>query len=100
ETGNGRIVICQYRGQSDIALKIADLDNHLITLFRHEHFVHFDMRERQAENVGIPLLGDLLYCPSIEDLGWILLPKKSLCKFTQLHGAENFMSIVRSLPDG
>src|SRR5438270_212275 len=92
--GDGGFLIDQYGRQSDVAFEIANLDGHFVALLYHRYLVHLDMGQRQAQDVLIILLDDLLDQATIEDLRRILVAEDDLCQFAQLGDTKNLLRTI------
>ena len=68
ETRKFGFLVRQDARQGDVALEIADFDDHLITFLGHQHFIHLDVWQWQTQDVGVALAGDFLDGAAIEDL--------------------------------
>ena len=75
ESRYGRFMVCEHRWQRNVAFEVADFDNHFVAFFGHDDFIHFDVWEWQAEDVGVPVLDDFLDGATVKDLTGILLTK-------------------------
>src|SRR5215472_12511155 len=100
KAGNGGLMISKDGRQGDITFEIADLDDHLVAFFGHRHLVHLDVRQREAQDVGIALASNLLYSALKEDLCGIAVAEDGLSQIAQWNNTQDLARIVGGFPDG
>ncbi len=71
-------LVGQYCREGNVAFEVANLDDHLIALFGHQYLVHFDMRQGQAQDIGVALAKDLLNGAAMENLRGIEVAKDGM----------------------
>src|SRR5579884_4240073 len=99
EPGNSGFLICEHGGQSNIAFEVADLDDHLVALLGHLHLVHFNVRQREAQNILVSCTLEFLHGAAMEYLCGVLSAENSLSQFAQPCQADNLIGIVWYLQD-
>src|SRR5260221_3985884 len=85
--------------QGDVALEVADLDDQLVALLGHHDLCQLDVWQRQAQDVLVVTLDDLLWITAVEDHRWVgLAPYLRALRGERLR-AQNLARAVRGVPE-